>query len=889
LDRLTPEERVGQLLLITFDGAEVLPDSPIQDLIANHHVGGVILRANSNNFVGPEGTLDAALNFTRELQRTEWTASQSDRTIPESDEIFRPTYIPLFVGTVQEGNGFPHDQILNGMTHLPNSLALGATWQPALANSVGEILGQELAAVGINLLLGPSLDVLESPSPESQGNLGASTFGGDPFWVGEMGQAFITGVHQGSENRIAVVGKHFPGHGGSDRPPEEEVSTVRKTLEQLKLTELAPFFAVTGNAPTPEAAVDALLTSHIRYQGLQGNIRATTSPISFDPQAFESLMSLQPFVAWRENGGVVISDNLGSPAVRGFYDPDGQTFNGRIVALNAFLTGNDMLYLGDFVSSNDLTSTATIIKTLEFFSQKYRDDAAFAERVDLSVLRILSLKYRLYDSFDLSDVLPPTSALAGVGGAEDITFEVARQAATLISPPLSELENILPDPPVLNDRIVFFTDSYSVSQCGECPEQQVLDIEALQNAVTNLYGPETGAQILPYHLVSFSFESLLDVLETGPRDTILEQTLRRADWIVFLMLDNDQDRPASLALRRFLAEQQNLFRNKKLIVFALDAPYFLDATDISKLTAYYGLYSKAPQFIDVAARLLFKELRPIPGALPISLPGIGYDLISVTSPDPSQVIPVFLNPSEEEAESGNTTPEPAQQPDLRLGDLLTVQTGVILDHNGNPVPDDTPVEFALASGGQEIATQIDTTVNGKAEATFIIESTGALTMLARSGEPPAESVPIQLDIPPENIEATETLASLTITAAPSLTTTPTDNPPTSTATPEPEIQVEKEPNLADWALSLLTTSFVGLIAYGVGTYGGQIRWGFRWALCALLGGMLFYTYVTLGLPGTTWLMESAGRFGVILFVLGGAGIGWGVGFLWRELKHRNII
>ena len=44
------------------------------------------------------------------------------------------------------------------------------------------------------------------------------------------------------------------------------------------------------------------------------------------------------------------------------------------------------------------------------------------------------------------------------------------------------------------------------------------------------------------------------------------------------------------------------------MVFAFNAPYYLDATDISKLTAYYAFYSKINPFIDVAARILFQEV-----------------------------------------------------------------------------------------------------------------------------------------------------------------------------------------------------------------------------------------------------------------------------------------
>jgi len=286
LEQLTPEERVGQLFLLTFNGPEAgvgsVTGTHIYDLIVNYHVGGVILKAANDNFVGADQTLLIAQSLTDQLQRNEYSASQTQQVNPVTNEPFLPVYIPLFIGISQEGDGYPYDQILNGLTPLPSQMALGATWSTELTREIGTVLGRELSVLGFNLLLGPSLDVLEVPNFESGGDLGVRAFGGDPFWVGELGQAYISGVHQGTNGMMVVAAKHFPGFGGSDRLPEEEVATVRSSLEQLKQIDLAPFFDVTGNAVDESSMADALLVSHIRYQGFQGNIRATTRPVSFD-------------------------------------------------------------------------------------------------------------------------------------------------------------------------------------------------------------------------------------------------------------------------------------------------------------------------------------------------------------------------------------------------------------------------------------------------------------------------------------------------------------------------------------------------------------------------------------------------------------------------------
>ncbi len=88
----------------------------------------------------------------------------------------------------------------------------------------------------------------------------------------------------------------------------------------------------------------------------------------------------------------------------------------------------------------------------------------------------------------------------------------------------------------------------------------------------------------------------------------------------------------SPSLSRFLVERPDILRDANVIVFALDAPYYLDTTEISKLTAYYGIYSTTEMFIDTAVRALFQEV-PLSGKSPVSIEGISYDL---AEPDPTR-------------------------------------------------------------------------------------------------------------------------------------------------------------------------------------------------------------------------------------------------------------
>ena len=887
LASMTPEERVGQLFLVTFQGTDTHDQTEIYDLIANHHVGGVVLQAANNNFLPQPDTITSAYQLVRDLQTIESQAT----TTPPSEPNAQPAekvYVPLFMGISQEGDGVPYDQILSGLTPIPSLMAIGATWRTDLAQQVGAVQGRELSALGFNLYLGPSLDVVESPNPSARIDLGPRVFGGDPFWVGEMGRAYIAGLHDGSNNRMVVIAKHFPGRGASDRSPEEELATVRKPLEQLKLVELLPFFAVTDSTQLAELA-DGLLVSHIRYQGFQGNIRATTRPVSLDAAALPQIMDLDEFTAWRQNGGLVVSDALGSQAVRDFYSQSGENFLPRSVARDAFQAGNDLLYLGNITSDEPEADTYTsTLEILEFFVQQYEADSSFAQLVDAAVLRILTQKFRMYDEFVLASVLAPESGLANLDSSQELMSEVARNAATLINPDLEELGTLLPAPPNQADRIVFLTDTSNFKQCTTCLWEQGLAADALQKAVLRLYGPTGSGQVLNSRLNPFAFDEL-ELMLNGESQTDIEAVLDGADWIV-ISLTGVSDGQITL-LQRFFSERPNLIRNRNVILFSFTAPYYLDPTDISILTAYYALYSKQPAFVEVAARLLFERQQiTLQGASPVSIPAVDYDLTVVTLPNKDQIIPLALDEAREEVtptvESGTLTPEvePTQTPVplFRVGDTIGVRAGPIFDHNQNIVPDGTPVRFIMSTTDEngEILRQEDSfTVEGVARASFDITRPGSVEIRAVS-EPAVLSGAIQIQLDPSNEGAVATV----IAPQPSPTITPTL---TLTPTPVPEnewITPAGHPRLEMWLIVMIAVIGSAFLTFWAMSRLISPRWGLRWALCVFLGGLGAYNYLALGLPGAAnWIAASTGAFGVLMLTLTGELIGSLAAWIWMKL------
>lgn len=868
LEKMSPEEKVGQLFLVTFKGTDVSPTSQIFDLITKRYIGGVILSAENNNFPESGNQLTGVFQLTQSLQTARLDQAEVQSGMNK---------IPLFIGISQEGDLFPYDQIVSGLTSLPSEMAIGATWNPELSQKVGSVLGNELRRLGINLLIGPSMDVLDRSSGPASEDLGVRTFGGNPYWVGEMGKAYISGLHQGAEGRMTVISKHFPGRGSSDRSTKEEVAAVRKPLDELLQLELRPFFAITNPDIEPDQITDGMFVAHIRYQGIQGSIRSTTKPISFDADAIAQLMSFPQIKTWRENGGLLVSDDLGSAAIRKFFDPSGVSFDSRQIARNALLSGNDLLYINNFVSSGDPDSYTSIVKTLEFFAQKYREDQAFAQIVDNSVNRILQQKYSMYQQFSRERILLQEAGLSRVGDEQQVSFEVAQHAVTLISPSKEELTSVLPRPPERLERIVFITDVVTGQQCANCSDQVTMPVDALQKAVLKLYGPQAGGQVVGGRLSSYSFTDLENLLTGIEGSETFAAEIREATWIVFSFQKINSDRPVSMAMKRFLSDRPDLIRNKKLIAFAFNAPYYLDSTDISKLTAYYGVFSKIPSFVDISARVLFQEMSPT-GILPVGVDGAGYDLVKATSPNPAQIISISLDLPEPISISGtpeNKTITPTMVPLFNVGDNLPLKTGVIIDRNGKPVPDGTQATFIFTLGDEKKIIQQEEveTIGGIARTTFRIQDPGLLDIRVRSGSAISSQI-LRLDV---SGSGGAQITAIAPTPIPTETVEPT---PTVSPTPQIEPTITsgeiRAHSFGGWLAGLMLLVGLVIAAYQLVKRMISVRWGVRYSLVtALVGslGLVVYGLSPIGNP-------FPDIWSALLFTFAGCVIGCLCAWIW---------
>jgi len=230
--------------LVSFQGKTV--DADVARLFSDRRVAGAMLYGPIN-IDGSEQTRRLVDDLTRVAGRT------------------------LLVAVDQEGG-----QLIGagpGTTPFAGNMALGAVDDPELTERVGDAVGREMRALGINVNLAPVVDVASRPYNPS---MGIRSFGEDPDLVARLTTAFVTGLQaQG----VAATLKHFPGKGEASVDPHDELPVLDLDLDRLDRVEFVPFRAGI------EAGARLLMVGHYGLPVVTGerNLPTSVSPAVMGP------------------------------------------------------------------------------------------------------------------------------------------------------------------------------------------------------------------------------------------------------------------------------------------------------------------------------------------------------------------------------------------------------------------------------------------------------------------------------------------------------------------------------------------------------------------------------------------------------------------------------
>ncbi|MDW8396297.1 MAG: beta-N-acetylhexosaminidase [Anaerolineae bacterium] len=385
LHSMTLEQKVGQLFLVPFAGSALSAD--LKRMIAQHHIGGVVLFNIAGNIVTPRQTAQ----LINEMQALATSTGAK---------------VPLFVAVDEEGGRV--SRLPAPAVRFPSQMALGATRSVTLAREVAQANAAALKALGINMNLAPVLDVNDNPSNPV---IGTRAFGADPALVGQLGVAMLKAY---KEAGIIAVVKHFPGHGGADADSHTDLPIIRRGLAELHAIDLAPF------AQAVRAGTDAVMTAHVIMPALDPD-----HPATFSPRVLQEVLRAQMGFE-----GLIVSDSL---LMQGALSTTGRLEQAAVRALRA---GVDVLAIGADPGYTQLARPSVYRAVLD----AVRADPKLQRHVEQAVRRILEVKAR----YGLLDWSPVDAGVAEAVLRNSAKHETARRVARAAVTVLRDPQAVLP-------------------------------------------------------------------------------------------------------------------------------------------------------------------------------------------------------------------------------------------------------------------------------------------------------------------------------------------------------------------------------------------------------------------------------------------------------------
>ena len=207
---MSPQQRVGQLMMIGIQGTTVDQDAAYQ--IAQYHMGNVILFDRNMQSTQQVKDLNAAL--ARQIRR-------------QSQDI------PPFIAVDQEG-GFV---LREAFPRVPSEQQLGENDDPAAARTWALTTGKKLKELGFNLNFAPVVDL---------GSASERSYSSDPAVVTSFALQAVQGYE---EAKIWCSLKHFPGIGKVRTDPHLDGDQVAASREELLAADMKPFSDLIRQVP----------------------------------------------------------------------------------------------------------------------------------------------------------------------------------------------------------------------------------------------------------------------------------------------------------------------------------------------------------------------------------------------------------------------------------------------------------------------------------------------------------------------------------------------------------------------------------------------------------------------------------------------------------------
>lgn len=351
LKSMTLEERVGQLFM---PSSYAVADQPtlrkLKEYVADCHVGGIV--------------------FLKGDMRSQAVLSDSLQALSTT---------PLFIALDAEWG--LNMRYAEAPRYPVNSRLARASDQ--IMYEYGFEVARQARRLGINMLLGPVLDVLGRDG----GVIGYRSFGKDAKIVSALGIAYSRGVEDGS---VITVSKHFPGHGSAKEDSHNYLPIVYSDSALLDSVDLLPFREYIN------AGLSGIMVGHIAMPAIDDELQSAV----LSPKIMKSLLREKMDFA-----GLILTDAMNMRGAGENIDGGASVEvlrSGADIVISPFDTKKEIAAVINAVNKGDLT----------------------IEEINEKVRRILFFKYKagLYD----------IARISSGGVADDVCNEAAYRLSELL-------------------------------------------------------------------------------------------------------------------------------------------------------------------------------------------------------------------------------------------------------------------------------------------------------------------------------------------------------------------------------------------------------------------------------------------------------------------------
>ena len=330
-----------------------LPDD-LKKLISDTSIGSIILFAE--NFTNIKQTL----RLTDDLQQAALASKTAKPLLISVDqEGGRVVRLPRAIATSFSGN-----------------MAIGATYEnhgSHYATVVGEVIGAELSALGVNVNHSPDVDVNINPNNPV---INVRSFGENADVVAQLGTAQLAAMQE--QGLISTL-KHFPGHGDTSVDSHTGLPKVEHDIQQIENVDLKPFkYAIDHEMP------GMIMTAHIQYPQLDNTefIAKDGKSVIFPATMSRRILTdlLRKKMGFK---GLIVTDALNMAGIAHYY-------NQTEAVIQTFAAGTDIALMPIKIRRPaDIVRLKTLISDVAAAVQTGRLDRA---EMNESAQRIAELK-----------------------------------------------------------------------------------------------------------------------------------------------------------------------------------------------------------------------------------------------------------------------------------------------------------------------------------------------------------------------------------------------------------------------------------------------------------------------------------------------------------------